>query len=49
MADGRGSDTLLDSFEGGACPQCRECAYIDFRPSTSDEIQKLGFRPGDYE
>jgi hypothetical protein len=31
-----------------ACAACGAATYSTFRPSTSEEVRALGFRPGDY-
>jgi len=31
------------------CPICRKVAFSEFKDSTSEEIQKLGFVTGEYE
>jgi hypothetical protein len=31
------------------CPACGKSESNDFRDSTSDEIQQLGFKPNEYE
>jgi hypothetical protein len=31
------------------CPACHNVALSEFRDSTGDEVQQLGFHPGEYE
>jgi len=38
----------LSGFEDGLCPHCRDVSLRDFRFSTGEEIQALGFSPTEY-
>ena len=38
----------LSGFEDGLCPKCRDVSLRDFRFSTGDEIQAVGFSPSEY-
>jgi hypothetical protein len=38
----------LAGFEDGWCPKCQKISLRDFRLSTGDEIQRVGFSPNEY-
>ena len=38
----------LHGFEDGLCPKCREASLRDFRFSTGEEIQAVGFTAAEY-
>jgi len=38
----------LSGFEDGLCPRCRDVSLRDFRFSTGEEIQAVGFSPAEY-
>ena len=51
VASGEDFVTLAEPF-GSAdvlCPVCQSTTLSDYRPSTSEEVQALGFEPGEYE
>ena len=38
----------LSGFEDGLCPKCRDISLRDFRFSTGEEIQAVGFSLTEY-
>jgi hypothetical protein len=43
-----GSSLGLSGSENDRCPQCKTVPLADFRNSTGEEIQAIGFLPSEY-